>query len=81
MRKLEIVSEENNPGLSASEAIVTLDAGGKLLFASGPIEELFGCETGGLVGRELIDFIPKHLRRRYVKRIDRLRNGGSTLRR
>ena len=80
MRKLEIVSDETNAGLSASEAIVTLDPGGRLLFASGPIEELFGCDRGGLVGRDLVDFIPEHLRKRYAKHVARLQKGQPRLR-
>ncbi len=69
-------SDQIQTGVTACEAIATVDSDGTILFASRSIEQLFGYPVIELVGRNLIDFVPNKVRRRHSTRLKRYLTDG-----
>jgi PAS domain S-box-containing protein len=63
---------------SASEAIVTVDEAGGIVFANPAAAELFGHEPGELVGRSVTAFLPEGDRPRVREAFEALRSEAPT---
>ncbi len=61
---------------AASDAILTIDEGGEILFASKAAERIFGYRLDELVGRPLSMLLPEHLRPPHLAHLPRRPEAG-----
>lgn len=60
---------------SASEAIITMDNSGTILFANRTAALIFGYGPDELPGREIVELVPPAMRKKQAARLRRLGNG------